>query len=94
MSFADRVREELCELPVKNACCRRALVAGLHTRLLEERASAFCEQAELQEVVELRGTVERELRRGCVLSTGWNGVRVALRGALTSEVLLLEAVEA
>lgn len=29
MSFADRVREELCELLVKNACCRRALVAGL-----------------------------------------------------------------
>ena len=57
-----------------------ALVAGLHTRLLEERAAAFCEQAELQEVVELRGTVERELRRGCVLSTGWNGVRVVLRG--------------
>lgn len=57
-----------------------ALVAGLHTRLLEEKAVAFCEQAELEEVVELCGTVERELRRGCVLSTGWNGVRVVLRG--------------
>ena len=57
-----------------------ALVAGLHTQLLEEKSAAFCERAELEEVVELRGTVERELRRGCVLSTGWNGVRVVLRG--------------
>ncbi len=29
MSFADLVREELCELPVKKPCCRRALTAGL-----------------------------------------------------------------
>ena len=29
MSFADRVREELCELPVKSPCCRHALTAGL-----------------------------------------------------------------
>lgn len=29
MSFADEVREELCELPVKKNCCRAALVAGL-----------------------------------------------------------------
>ncbi len=29
MSFADQVREELCELPIKNACCRRALCEGL-----------------------------------------------------------------
>ncbi len=57
-----------------------ALVAGLHAQLLEEKSAAFCERAELEEVVELRGTVERELRRGCVLSTGWNGVRVVLRG--------------
>lgn len=57
-----------------------ASVAGLHTCLLEEKAAAFCEQAELEEVVELHGTVERELRRGCVLSTGWNGVRVVVRG--------------
>lgn len=57
-----------------------ALVAGLHTQLLEEKSAAFCERTELEEVVELRGTVERELRRGCVLSTGWNGVRVVLRG--------------
>lgn len=59
-----------------------ALVAGLHTQLVHERAAAFCEQAELQEVVELCGTVERELRRGCVVSTGWNGVRVVIRGEL------------
>ncbi len=29
MSFADEVREELCELPVKKNCCRAALTAGL-----------------------------------------------------------------
>lgn len=59
-----------------------ALVAGLHTHLVEWRAAEFCERAEWEEVVELRGTVERTLQRGCVLSTGWNGVRVVLRGEL------------
>ncbi|MBR3893832.1 MAG: DNA-binding protein WhiA [Clostridia bacterium] len=29
MSFADEVRAELCALPVKKNCCRRALTAGL-----------------------------------------------------------------
>lgn len=29
MSFADRVREELCELPVKPPCCRRAMLDAL-----------------------------------------------------------------
>ena len=29
MSFADELRAELCELPVKKPCCRRALGAGL-----------------------------------------------------------------
>lgn len=57
-----------------------ALVAGLHTQLVEQRAERFREDAEWQEVVQLSGTVERILRRGCVLSTGWNGVRVVLRG--------------
>lgn len=57
-----------------------ALVAGLHSRMLEQKTAVFCEQAAMQEVVELCGTVERQLRRGCVLSTGWNGVRVVLRG--------------
>ncbi len=57
-----------------------ALVAGLHARLLDERADSFREQAETEELVQLCGTVERELHRGCVLNTGWNGVRVVLRG--------------
>ena len=59
-----------------------ALVAGLHSVLLEKRAEQFCDTAALHDVVELQGTVERELRRGCVLSTGWNGVRVVLRGKM------------
>lgn len=29
MSFADLVREELCQLQIKKPCCRRALTAGL-----------------------------------------------------------------
>lgn len=29
MSFADEVREELCELPIKKPCCKRALTEGL-----------------------------------------------------------------
>ncbi len=29
MSFADAVREELCDLPIKSACCQRALTEGL-----------------------------------------------------------------
>ena len=57
-----------------------AAVAGLHALRLEEKAREFCELAEQHEVVELRGTVERTLQRGCVLSTGWGGVRVVLRG--------------
>ena len=60
-----------------------ALVAGMHTLRLEEKALQFCEQAEMNEVVELQGTVERTLRRGCVLSMGMQGVRVVLRGKLS-----------
>lgn len=60
-----------------------ALVAGVHTQVVEERAAAFCERAAWEEVVELRGVVERRLRRGCVLRTGWNGVRVVLRGDMS-----------
>ena len=29
MSFADKVSEELCEIPVRQPCCRHALTAGL-----------------------------------------------------------------
>lgn len=29
MSFADEVREELCELPIKKPCCKRSLTEGL-----------------------------------------------------------------
>ncbi|MBQ9784021.1 MAG: DNA-binding protein WhiA [Clostridia bacterium] len=31
MSFADSVRTELCELPIKKNCCRKAMAAGLLT---------------------------------------------------------------
>lgn len=57
-----------------------ALVAGVHTGLVEQRASEFRATVEAQEMVELRGTVERTLNYGFVLSTGWNGVRVVIRG--------------
>ncbi len=57
-----------------------ALVAGIHSALVEQRAAEFRWLVEAHEVVQLRGTVERALRRGCVVSTGWNGVRVVVRG--------------
>lgn len=57
-----------------------ALAAGVHTDLVEQRAAEFRATVEAQEMVELRGTVERTLNYGFVLSTGWNGVRVVLRG--------------
>lgn len=57
-----------------------ALAAGVHTDLVEQRAAEFRATVETQEMVELRGTVERSLNYGFVLSTGWNGVRVVLRG--------------
>ena len=64
------------------ACCVLlcALLAGLHTGLVEKKSAELRERVEEHEVVELRGTVERVLRRGYVLNTGWNGVRVVLRG--------------
>ena len=57
-----------------------ALIAGLHTMQVAEREREFCEQAAWQEVVELTGSVEQTLHRGFVISTGWTGVRVLLRG--------------
>ena len=57
-----------------------SLVAGIHSALVEQRAAEFRQWVEEHEVVQLHGTVERSLRRGCVLSTGWNGVRVVVRG--------------
>lgn len=57
-----------------------SLVAGIHSALVEQRAAGFRQWVEEHEVVQLHGTVERSLRRGCVLSTGWNGVRVVVRG--------------
>lgn len=57
-----------------------ALAAGVHSALLELRSKSFREQLAWQEVVEIHGTVERALNYGCVVSTGWNGVRVVVRG--------------
>ena len=57
-----------------------ALIAGLHAMQVAEREREFCEQAAWQEVVELTGSVEQTLHRGFVISTGWTGVRVLLRG--------------
>ena len=38
MSFADEVREELCELPIKKACCKRSLTEGLLLCALPEES--------------------------------------------------------
>ena len=39
MSFADALRVELCELPVKKNCCRRAFVAGILIGAVRDSAS-------------------------------------------------------
>lgn len=72
-----------------------ATAAGLHTRMRDERADAFRALAETEELVQLCGTVERELQRGCVLNTGWNGVRVVLRGSVpfrTGDLVQVRAI--
>lgn len=72
-----------------------ATAAGLHSRMRDERADAFRALAETEELVQLCGTVERELQRGCVLNTGWNGVRVVLRGSVpfrTGDLVQVRAI--
>ena len=38
MSFADEVREELCDIPIKKPCCRRALTEGLLVNAVEDKS--------------------------------------------------------
>ena len=81
VSVAAMLLPSVCRL-WKIALCALlcSLVAGLHTSWCEHLGREFRVQLEEREVVEVCGMVERNLRRGCVLSTGWNGVRVVLRG--------------
>ena len=46
----------------------------------EHNRSYLRQQLQEKGYVHLEGTIERKLSRGCILDTGFNGVRVALRG--------------
>ena len=41
MSFADEVREELCELPIKKPCCQKAMTLGLLLSAREGERKSF-----------------------------------------------------
>lgn len=49
MSFADEVREELCELPLKKPCCQKALTEGLllSARVGEKKEMLVCYKHEM-----------------------------------------------
>lgn len=55
-------------------------IAFLHDSLQQRNINLLQEQIVSSGSVELEGTVERMLNKGCILSTGVNGVRVVLRG--------------
>lgn len=57
-----------------------AALAYLQQERQQQAASALQEYLRTHEVVELQGTIVRELNKGCVLDTGWGGVRVVVRG--------------
>lgn len=51
MSFADTLREELCELNVKKNCCRRAFVAGFLVNGIRDSATHVSLRCRYQTVV-------------------------------------------
>ncbi|MDO5472013.1 MAG: ComEC/Rec2 family competence protein [Akkermansia sp.] len=57
-----------------------AAIAFLHRDVQQRNAMLLQQQLAAADHVELVGTVERLLGSGCILNTGFNGVRVALRG--------------
>ena len=60
------------------------LLCGILAYLQQDRqqhaTTQLQEYLHVHELVELQGTVVRELNNGCVLDTGWGGVRVVVRG--------------
>lgn len=57
-----------------------AVLAGVQVYRRHESDSAFNIRLQEQGILRISGTVVRELTRGCVVDTGLNGVRVAVRG--------------
>lgn len=73
-----------------------AAVVLLHTGILEQRAAALQQQLAEQGSTVVCGTVERTMKRSCVLREGVNGLRVAVAGdavaaARVGEVLRVTA---
>lgn len=71
-----------------------AAIAWLHAESCSQRAAAVRAGWEGKAAVTLTGTVIEELRHGCVLDTGWRGVRVAIRGDLPFHIGDVVRVEA
>lgn len=57
MSFADSLREELCAIPVKKPCCRRALGAGLLLCAVREAGHRVVLRCRTEEVATLASEV-------------------------------------
>ncbi len=74
MSFADSLREELCELPVKRPCCRGMLTAGLLLCAVAEKKPALAVRYRSEPVATLASAMialqyghapESEMQGGC-----------------------------
>ena len=74
MSFADDVREELCDLPIKKPCCQRAFAMGLLLPAREEADKAFSVRYKHETVATLASAMirrqfgkapESEMRGAC-----------------------------
>ncbi|MBR5894253.1 MAG: ComEC/Rec2 family competence protein [Akkermansia sp.] len=86
-------------LNLKRIACCTVLCAALaftHQNLQQRNVARLLEQLTNHDSVELVGTVERRLSNGCILDTGLNGVRVALRGEMpwhTGDFVKVVAIE-
>ncbi|MBE6554133.1 MAG: DNA-binding protein WhiA [Ruminococcaceae bacterium] len=72
MSFAESVREELSELPIKHPCCRRALTAGLllGARMTENKSVSVRYRSE---VVATLASAMIHTQYGCVPESEMTG---------------------
>ncbi len=57
-----------------------AILAHLQQERQQQADESLKAYLRLHDVVELQGTVVRELQQGCVLDTDWGGARVVVRG--------------
>lgn len=60
------------------------LISAVQLVTMQEHSAALRAEAERNGELQLSGTVERTLRRGCIVGTGLNGARVAVYGEGTA----------